>query len=176
VSRWSLLGAWVLVAVFSTGLTWQIVSAADDRVSDRPIAPLEVSVPLETAAASGTTTAASGPGVSSVSDTSTTTASSPTTTATAPTAIPTSATSTTSGDQWQTKSVPSAGGTIVVSYRPGEALLQSATPAPGFKAEIEKSGPPKVEVEFESESTRVEIRVEWRDGHLDVEISGPEED
>ena len=39
VKKWSLLAGWFLVLVLATTLTWQIVSAADDQVSDRPIAP-----------------------------------------------------------------------------------------------------------------------------------------
>ena len=41
MNKWAIGGAWVLVAVLATGLTWQIVSAADAQVGERP--PLHIS-------------------------------------------------------------------------------------------------------------------------------------
>lgn len=61
------------------------------------------------------------------------------------------------------------GGSVVLKYRPGEVVLQTATPAAGFQAEVEDAGPPKVEVEFESESSKVSVHAKWADGELDVE-------
>jgi hypothetical protein len=58
---------------------------------------------------------------------------------------------------------------VVVSYRPEEVVLDAATPAPGFSVEIDKPGPPDVDVEFDSEDLRVRVRVEW-DDKLVVEI------
>lgn len=57
-----------------------------------------------------------------------------------------------------------------MSYRDGEVVLSSATPASGFAAEIEKQGPPVVDVEFESESAKFRVKAEWSNGQLDVEI------
>ncbi len=165
MSRLRLLAAWVLVVVLATSVTWQIVSAADDRVSDRPVAPLEVSAPNAPALTTSPTTAwarAAPAETSTTSSSTTTSVATPTSSSTTPSAT---------ASQWQVKSVATVGGTVVVSYRPGEAVYQTATPAPGFRAEIEKHGPPKVEVEFESEAVTVEIRIEWRDGRLDVEIT-----
>jgi hypothetical protein len=78
---------------------------------------------------------------------------------------------------WQVKTIPTAGGTVVVSYRPGEVVLDGATPAAGFTVEVDKQGPPEVKVKFESESTKVEVRVDW-DGKLvtDVQEDGEEEE
>jgi hypothetical protein len=75
------------------------------------------------------------------------------------------------------KTIPTAGGTVVVSYRPGEVVLDGATPAPGFTVDSDKQGPPDVRVTFESESTHVEVRVEW-DNKLviDVREDGEEEE
>lgn len=63
-----------------------------------------------------------------------------------------------------------------MKYRPGEVVLQTATPAAGFKADVDDPGPPKVEVEFESEDLKVEIRAEWKEGGLDVEVSEGSDD
>ena len=35
-------------------------------------------------------------------------------------------------------------------------------PAPGFQVEVGKQGPPEVEVEFESESQKIEVQAAWR--------------
>ena len=59
---------------------------------------------------------------------------------------------------------------MVVSYREGEVVLSSATPAAGFAAEIKKQGPPDVDVEFESESAKFRVKAEWSNGLLAVEI------
>ena len=64
----------------------------------------------------------------------------------------------------------------MVSYRDGEVVLSSATPAAGFAAEIKKQGPPAVDVEFESEATKFRVKAEWSNGLLDVEIDEDDED
>jgi len=64
---------------------------------------------------------------------------------------------------------------VVVSYRNGEVVLSTATPAAGFAAEIKKSGPPEVEVEFQSESAKFEVKARWSDGELKVETDSEAE-
>lgn len=59
---------------------------------------------------------------------------------------------------------------MVVSYRPGEVAYETGVPLPGFQVEIDKTGPPVVDVEFESAVLRVRVRAEWKDGALDVEV------
>jgi hypothetical protein len=58
---------------------------------------------------------------------------------------------------------------VVVSHRPYEVRLDSATPAPGFTMEIDKSGPDEVRVEFEGEDDSYEVRVRWENGVLTTE-------
>jgi hypothetical protein len=70
---------------------------------------------------------------------------------------------------------------VILWYALGEAELllvayQTVTPAPGFQVEVGKQGPPEVEVEFESESLKIEVHAAWRDGDLDVEVSESSED
>lgn len=55
-------------------------------------------------------------------------------------------------------------------YRPGEVELQSATPAPGFDAEIDDAGPPEVRVEFEAEEIEVRVEIQWDEGGLTVDV------
>ena len=65
----------------------------------------------------------------------------------------------------------------MVSYRPGEVVLDGATPAPGFTVDSDKQGPPDVRVSFESETTHVEVRVEWDNTLvIDVREDGEEEE
>jgi len=169
VSNWSIAGAWVLVAALATTLTWQIVSAADAQVSERP--PLQVDAPLASSSDSTTTTtvppttSTSLPGSTSSSTTTTSSASSSTT----PGSSSTSAPPPTTG-AWTSQSIPTAGGVVVVSFRPEEVVLSSASPAAGFAAEIKKQGPPEVDVEFESESAKFRVRARYEDGALSVEI------
>lgn len=68
------------------------------------------------------------------------------------------------------RTIPTGGGVVVVSYQPGEVVLSSATPGPGFAADIKKSGPPDVDVEFESETAKFRVKAEWSNGALSVEI------
>lgn len=65
---------------------------------------------------------------------------------------------------------------VVVSYRPGEVVLSSASPAAGFSADIKKGGPPEVDVEFESESAKYRVRARWDGEDLTVETESDGED
>jgi hypothetical protein len=64
---------------------------------------------------------------------------------------------------------------VVVSYRPGEVRLGSASPGAGFAAEIKKAGPPEVDVEFESEAAKYRVRATWANGDLAVETESEDD-
>lgn len=166
MSRWSLVAAWVLVATAATAVTWQIVSAADARVSDRP--PIQVAAPLPVAADSSTTTTA--PPVATTQSTTSTTIDTSTTVTVSPGSSSTTGEPPTTQAAVSSRTIRTGGGVVVVSYRPGEVTLASASPAAGFAAEVKKGGPPEVDVEFESDSAKYRVEVEWSDGALDVEI------
>ncbi len=163
VRRLGLVGAWLLVVVVVTTVTWQIVSAADDQVSERPTS-LNVAAPVISSLTTSTVTGTTQPSV-----TSTTVGSGVTTTTSEQNAAPTTTATTSAG--WQAQSVQTAGGTVVVRYRPDEVTYQAATPAKGFYVEIEKFGPPEVRVKFESEGSEIEVRAVWQNDQLDVDIS-----
>lgn len=167
-------GAWLVVVVLATTLTWQIVSAADDRVSDRP-APLNLAAPVITDLETTTTSIVDGSSSSSTTNPqenpTTTTRQSTSTSGSQPTTTSSVARTTSTAASWQTELVQTAGGVVTLRYRPGEVVYQSATPAPGFQVEVDHAGPPEVEVEFESESSKIEIHAAWRDGALDVDVS-----
>lgn len=60
-------------------------------------------------------------------------------------------------------------GSIGVEVVDGRPRLIDVS-APGFQVKIREQGPPRVEVEFESEALKVRLRAEWRDGDLDLRI------
>ena len=177
---WRSVLLWIVVLVLTTTLTWQIVDAADSQISDPPLAAVTVSS-VSTSSSSTPTTAAT---TSTSTEAPTTTTPDPTSTtgdqpsATTPTTVPgtatttstTEQTSTTSSGQWSVKTIDSDGGSISVRYRPGEVELVTATPKSGFVTEVEEAGPPRVRVEFSSDDTEFEIRVEWKNGELDIDI------
>lgn len=150
--------AWLGATVLATVVAWQIVAAAGEQVSDPPLTPIAATTTTEV-----TTTTAGG---------STTTTEIPTTTATTttPGSTTTSSTTTTVVESWKLRTVTTIGGTVVLAYRTGEVRLQAASPAPGFDAEVDAEGPPKVDVEFDGEAVRIRVRAEWRDGDLAVDV------
>ncbi|MFQ5523306.1 MAG: hypothetical protein ACE5F5_06970 [Acidimicrobiia bacterium] len=189
--RWTLFGIWSLVLVLTTALTWQIVSAADGRVNDRPLA-VNIAAPI-IEAATATTPVSNAPGAattlpeltpsteSTVAPTGQTTSSTTTTTEAgqlppATTEHPTTTTTTASEKAWAFETVPTKGGTVTVSYRPGEVVFEAATPVGGYRFEVEREGPPEVEVEFESYDLKIEVRVKWSDGELDIRVTESKKD
>lgn len=48
--------------------------------------------------------------------------------------------------------------------------METAVPLPGFETEIDKTGPPSVEVEFQGSSLKVDIKAEWDNDQLEVEV------
>jgi hypothetical protein len=166
MNKWAIAGAWVLVAALATGLTWQIVSAADAQVSERP--------PLQVAAAPSTSDPGTSLTTSSTRPTpsSTTTSAGTSSTGSAPsTAAPTSTSEQPPATEaaWSSRTISTDGGVVVISYRPGEVVLGSASPAAGFAAEVKKGGPPEVDVEFESESAKYRVRARWANDDLSIE-------
>jgi hypothetical protein len=175
--RFGLFGLWLVVVASATTVTWQIVSAADNQVSDRPIAPLNVAAPVltDSTVATTTTTSVTSTTARPTSSTPAPSDSSGSTVTTTSTSDPLT-TQSNASPSWQSRSIQTAGGTVIVRYRPGEVEYQSATPAPGFQVEVEEVGPPEVKVEFESESQKFEVEAHWEDDGLDVSTSSSSED
>lgn len=190
--NWRLAAGWVLALILTTAVAWQIVAVADERVGDRPVSPVqaEPTTTIELSEATGTTPPPEPTLPPATDDLATTTTSTPESSSTSedgggntssststPANSSTSTTSTTALAQWSTRTISTNGGTVVVSYRPGEVILETAVPRPGFETEIDKQGPPVVEVEFDSNNLRVDIKAEWENGELEIEIDEePHED
>lgn len=170
--RIRLLGAWLVVLVLTTAVTWQIVNAAEGQINTN-LPPVAVESP-EADSTSTSTEQTEGPTTTSSTSRS---QPAPTSTVTMPEPSGTLATPTTSPStqaeesSWSLRTIESAGGSIVVRYRLGEVELLATTPAPGFQAEIDKDGPPDVRVEFESEDVDVRIEARWEVGGLEVKVS-----
>jgi hypothetical protein len=178
----ALVAIWLLATLATSAVAYVAVTAAGAEVTDGPLTSLVVarddegSGPTTTGAISTTT---AGPGTTGSATSLTLPAIVETTPSTATTAAPTSTTaapgtSTTSPTStsvavWQQTTIPSRGGLVVVSHRPGEVILESVAPAAGFAYEIDDEGPPEARVEFEGDGVRVEVRARWENG-LVVEI------
>lgn len=175
----ALVAIWVVATFATTAAAYIAVTAAGAEVTDRPLTSVIAAGPNTdgtgtdgTAQSSTSATALTAAPGTTGPDSATTTAAtgqnttSPTTTNASTTS---STASVTSPIAWQQASIPSKGGLVVVSYRPGEVRLESVAPTPGFTYEIDDEGPPEVRVEFEGGDVRVEIRVRW-DGGLVTEV------
>ena len=107
----------------------------------------------------------------------TTTTTAPTTTTTEPVTTTTAeeVTTTTEADVWSQIVLTSAGGSIVVSYRPGEVRLDSVAPAPTFDLEDIDERRATVQVEFEGENVTYILEARWEKGELvtDIDANGP---
>ena len=147
-----------MATVATTGVAYVAVDAAGSQVTDQPATAI-VS-PASTPETSLSTTTSAALDTASSAPTPQTTPG-PATTATAAVA---------STAPWKTTTLNSAGGTIIVSYRPGEVRLESVVPAPGFAYEIKDEGPDKVDVEFEQGDEKFGLEAEWTDGGLVTEI------
>jgi hypothetical protein len=141
---------WAVALVVTTAITWQIVSAAGQSISEGPGAPLNVGPPGSTATSESTTSL---PASSTIVTSGTTTTTTPIVTTPNDTVV-----------------IPTVGGTVTVGVGGGAVTYLSAVPAAGFALEIDDPGPPRVRVEFESDETKVEVRAEWANGALDVDV------
>lgn len=79
-------------------------------------------------------------------------------------------TTTTADAAWVTTTIPSPGGSLTVSYRPGEVRYEAAVPAAGYSLDIISTGP-DVRVEFTAdEGPEYEIRARWNDGEFESKV------
>ena len=170
-----LVALWIVATLATTAVAYVAVNAAGAEVTDRPLTSVVAtgdSVELSSTSTTGqpgaSTSATGGPGTTRDTGATGTTAES--TTPASSSTSPTATTETTLSDApWQQTTIPSKGGLVIVSYRPGGVKLESVAPTPGFSYEIDDQGPPAVRVEFEGGEVRVEVRVRW-DGGLITEV------
>lgn len=184
MKRLSILLGWLTLVIATTALTWQIVSAAEAEVVDRPASPLNVAAPefdrssttTITTSTTSSSTATTEPSTTTTTLAAPATSSTPTTTTPSVTSTSTETPTTSIESPWSVTTRQTPGGTVVIRHRPEEVFLQAATPAPGFQVEVDSSGPDDVEVEFESEEVKVEFHAEWIDGRLEIEVDVDEKE
>jgi hypothetical protein len=149
---------------------------ANDGGTVRPAATstdIETSVPASTS--TPVTTASTSPTATTVTTTVTTTAPSVATTVTAPTTTPASSPTTAAGTTPPpatpvTRTFSGVGGSITVRLENGSLTLVSTNASAGFGTEIQKSSGDRVEVRFESDDHRTEIRVDVVGNSMSPEI------
>jgi hypothetical protein len=172
-----LVALWIVATLATTAVAYVAVNAAGAEVTDRPLTSVlatgdSAAPPSTTGQAGALTITTGGPSTTGGTGTTNGTATTGTTNGSTTSTISssTSSTATTLSDApWQQTTIPSKGGLVIVSYRPGEVKLESVAPTPGFSYEIDDQGPPKVRVEFEGGDVRIEVRVRW-DGGLVTEV------
>jgi hypothetical protein len=195
--KFGMFSAWLVATLFVTGLTWQIVSAAESQVSDGPASAVSLTDAFDSLDSSTTTSSSTtGDDIGSIPSTvpfgvsttlpggspSTTSpgsgtnpgggtrGSSPSTPISSPSTSSPASSITISAGVWKTTTVPTIGGTVIVSHRGDEVKLNTASPAPGFGMEVDKAGPPEVRIEFDGVAVTVEVRIRSENGVLDIEI------
>ncbi|MCA1736632.1 MAG: hypothetical protein LC739_11165 [Actinobacteria bacterium] len=167
---------WLLATMATTAIAYVAVNAAGSEVNDQPLtgviaaSPSSSSTSILISTTLQPTTTTTIPGTTSLTSSSTHTSPS-----TATSAATTSTTATTSPPPvttapWQQTTLNSAGGSIIVSYRPEEVRLESVVPQAGFAYEINDEGPDRVEVDFEAGDANYRIRAEWTSDGFVTEI------
>jgi cytoskeletal protein RodZ len=164
-----MIAGWLAATAVTTGIAYVAVGAAGESVTERPLTVVNAE------AAGTTSTSVEGATTEPPSTTAVVTSSPPSTPSTtspsSTTSGPSSTSSTTTSLQiWQTQTISSAAGTVVVAYQGEEVRLESVAPLAGYSYDVDKAGPDEVRVEFDG-PLEVEVRARVRDGQLSVEIS-----
>jgi cytoskeletal protein RodZ len=192
--RVGIVVAWVVATMVATMIAATAVGSVRGQVTDVPAIPRAGTVVL---LATSTTTTAVEPSttsppttggttpttepVTATTEATTTTTSSTTTTTSPPstpptTSAPTPTTTTTAPNGPAVTTHRLQGGEVRISALEPDVNLVSAFPFGGFSVEVEKSGPDKVEVTFESEDHKSSFKASWEDGELNIDIKEEAED
>ena len=161
-----LVVTWIIATLATTAIAYVAVTAAGAEVTDRPLTSVVATddTTSTTSATAGTPTSGTGSSTATTGNLTTAPSAPSTTVPTPSTSTSTTASAGTSAQPWQQATIPSDGGLVIVSYRPGEVRLESVAPSPGFRYEIDDHGPSEVRVEFDGGESRVEVRARWDDG------------
>jgi hypothetical protein len=190
-SRITLVAAWLAATALSILIAGAAVGSVRNNVTDRPsqlAQPELIAAPIvdppttapigsepdltsgppatgadtDPAAASTVTTTLAGDGTptSTVAPAQTTTA-----------APPAPATTTSQAAQWQLATYETGGGWVRIRYTSAIVELDAYGPAPGYRADVERSGPEEVKVEFDGgDDKEYSISAKLEGGRLAVEI------
>ena len=149
----ALAAAWLVAVVLASWLSWTAIDAAGRQV----VAPLPAaSVP----ASAGTATTETGAGTSATTSPTVTATQSPT----APTATPTP----TAGPAASRRTVTTAGGTVAAACLGQTPTVEYATPADGWRAEVEQEGGEGLRVDLRSEDERIRLEISCAGGAVQI--------
>lgn len=187
-SRITLAAAWLAATVLSILIAGAAVGSVRNNVTDRPsrlAQPESIAAP----AADPPVVAPAGAGTElspdptdplgtpdAVTVTTTTPAAATPGTTVAPTqnttvAPPAPTTTTRAGPGWQLATYETGGGWVRIRYTTASVELDAYGPSPGFTAEVERSGPDEVKVEFDGgDNKEYSIAAKLEGGRLSVEI------
>ena len=177
--RFGAIVAWVATAILFSFAAWQVVQATEEQITDSPSAPVVIAEGLDSSTTTPLGQGSAGslplvPPSNAVSRPSSTTTSTPPIGGPVTTDGPLAPTS--SDPNSETRIIETAAGTVSVAYWPGEVHFEGASPAIGWTVEVENEGPQVVEVKFEQDESDVEVKVEWEDGQLVVEVDEESDD
>lgn len=191
--RFVFIASWIAVTGVSVLIATQAVGTVRSQVTDTPAtlptivavgtsgvtteappvtstAAPSTSAPTTTGAPQTTTTAAPPEVSTTVPAPSVTTTQPPPPTTVAPT-------TTEAPDEMETATYQLTGGWVRIRYGGGEVHLVDAAPYAGYSMKAEKTGPLKVEIEFEGAGYEGKFKADMEDGPLDVDIDeGGDED
>jgi hypothetical protein len=189
--RVGIVVAWVVATAVATMIAATAVGSVRGQVTDVPAIPNAGTAVLLAATTTTGVTESSTTSTLPVTDPTTTTTavvtptSTTTTTTSAPSTLtptttspppPTSTTTTTAPNGPAVTTHRLVGGEIRISALEPDVNLVSAFPFGGFSVEVEKSGPGKVEVKFESEDHNSSFKASWEEGNLKIDIREEAED
>jgi hypothetical protein len=161
VQRIGLLLIWIIATVGVTILAWQVVLAADARVSEQPTRlsavpstaprpsitlPEETPTSLELDPAAPATPATLPPEASTSTED-----------------LGDSTTTTISTDIFVSRSFRTDGGTLAIRYRPGEVVLVAISPEPPWLAKVDAQDVDSIQVSFVNGVEQIRVRARWTD-------------
>lgn len=185
--------AWMAATFVAILIAAAAVASVRTEVTDTPTAlgepaivavaiepePDEVDQLVSSVSIVETTTTTVSPTVEAETTSTTAQVDTPTTTTTNPPAAAASSTTTSTTNASYTKTYDTEAGSVRVTVSGDSVSFSGATPLPGWKVELENSGPEEVKVNFErndDEGEEIEFKAKVEDGELEVSISGSDDD
>ncbi|MCL1601070.1 MAG: hypothetical protein M3112_05995 [Actinomycetia bacterium] len=185
--------AWMAATFVAILIAAAAVASVRTEVTDTPTAlgepaivavaiepePDEVDQLVSSVSIVETTTTTVSPTVEAETTSTTAQVDTPTTTTTNPPAAAASSTTTSTTNASYTKTYDTEAGSVRVTVSGDSVSFSGATPLPGWKVELENSGPEEVKVHFErndDEGEEIEFKAKVEDGELEVSISGSDDD
>lgn len=180
---------WVAATVLLSTVTWQVVGAAEDRVSDAPLSRLVAIPPASTSATSSPSPPETSPPAPDpvapdpvapdpLAPDPVAPDPKPTPSDPPPSAEPVvPAEPPTSTSAWSAETLVTEGGVVLFSYRPGALRLEAVSSVPGWSYDVAEESETRIEVRFAGRGRHTAVaRAEWTDDGLSVDIDDDSDD